>query len=243
MEHLNYIQSLKEHIKAKKWTYHDLAQALQMSESGVKKMLNAKDFSFRRFIQICEALNISASYLLQQAEQKAIPTKNLTSKQQELLLEDRNLLAVYWRLAIEGLTLPEIQKAQNISATELQKHLKNLVQAHLIYQNGNHYLSYQSGKFSWSNDSKIAKQLNREWSELTLLRSLKITGKYNRSHRLVATKLSEKSFDNFILKLNDLLDETVRLSEREEMKLPKSQLRTLSILTAVVQKGLLDPET
>jgi transcriptional regulator with XRE-family HTH domain len=48
MEHITYLKSLKTLLKSKGVTYTELAEHLGMSESGVKKMLNSKDLSFRR---------------------------------------------------------------------------------------------------------------------------------------------------------------------------------------------------
>ncbi len=242
MEHITYLKSLKTILKSKGVTYTELADHLNMSESGIKKMLNAKDLSFRRFFQICEMLNVLPGQVLAAAEQKSIPTQNLTNQQQELLLGNRTLLAVYWRITVEGLSPEETAKAQHLSATELQKSLKKLVSADLLIERDGHYFPKQAGKFRWPDDSKIARHLNREWSELTLHRSLNPKERAEKSHRLMAIRLTEKSYENLLVKLNELLDETVRISEREELTVAKVDLKNLSILTAIVSKGTLDPE-
>jgi DNA-binding Xre family transcriptional regulator len=242
MEHITYLKSLKTLLKSKGVTYTELAEHLGMSESGVKKMLNSKDLSFRRFFQICEMLNVFPGQVMAAAEQKAIPTQNLTSQQQELLLSQRNLLAVYWRITVEGLTPQETAKAQHLSAAELSKALKKLVSADLLTERDGHYFPKQAGKFRWPDDSKIARSLNHEWSELTLHRALNTKESAPKMHRLMAIRLTNKSYENLIVKLEELLDETVRISEREELTAAKSDLKNLSIVTAIVAKGTLDPD-
>lgn len=242
MEHAVYLKSVKELIKTKKLTYKELAQKIKMSESGVKKMLNAKDISFRRFVQICDVLGTLPGHVLYAAEQKSIPTKSLTTKQQDLLLSNRTLLAVYWRISVENLQLKEISVIQKLNMTELTKALKTLATAGLLIENQGTYHSLHTGKFSWPNDSKIAKALNQEWSKLTLSRVLQTTSKIKKHHRLTAIQLSDKAYENFVLKLSELIDETVRISEREELTLPKKDLHNSTILAAVLRQGVLDPD-
>ncbi len=240
MEHLNYLTSLKALLKTKGVTYSELAQHLKMSESGIKKMLNGKDLSFRRFFQICEILHVLPGQVLAAAEQKSIPTQTLSPRQQEALLNDRNLLAVYWRITVEGLSPEEAGKIQHLKPTDLQKALKKLVSLDLISEREDRFFSNSFGKFRWPDDSKIAKHLNQEWSELTLKRALKKTA--NSQHRLAALRLSKKSYENFLGKMSDLLDETVRISEREELTTAAKDLGNVSIVTAIVPQGVLDPE-
>jgi DNA-binding Xre family transcriptional regulator len=242
LEHITYLKSLKTILKTKGVSYTELAEHLKMSESGVKKMLNAKDLSFRRFFQICEMLNVLPGQVMAAAEQKTIPTQNLTIQQQELLLGHRNLLAVYWRITVEGLSPLETAIAQHLTATELNKALKKLVSANLLNERDGHFFPKQAGKFRWPDDSKIARSLNREWSELTLHRALNPKEPSQTMHRLMATRLTAKSYENLLVKLGELLDETVRISEREELIAAKTDLKNVSIVTAIVAKGTLDPD-
>lgn len=241
MEHSLYLKSIKALIKNKQFTYKELAKPLKMSESGVKKLLNGKDLSFRRFVQICDVLNVTPGHVLYSAEQKEIPTLSLTTKQQDLLLSSRAILAVYWRMVIEGLSQTETMALQKISASEINKILRKLVTADLMVEVDGVFKAKHSGKFSWPSDSRIAKTLNKEWSELTLARSLE-NSKTPKLHRLTALKLSEKSYANFNIRLSELLDETVRISEREELTLAKKDLKTVTALAVTLQKGVLDPE-
>ena len=58
------MRAIKTILKVKKMTYRDLAEILEMSESGVKKILSAKDGSFGRVLQMCRALDVSLDDLI-----------------------------------------------------------------------------------------------------------------------------------------------------------------------------------
>ncbi|MEO1268418.1 MAG: helix-turn-helix transcriptional regulator [Myxococcota bacterium] len=55
-------------LKARKMTYHTLGGWIGMSESGVKKLLNAEDGSVGRLADICNALGLSLATLVAEAE-------------------------------------------------------------------------------------------------------------------------------------------------------------------------------
>ena len=61
------MRAIKTILKVKKMTYRDLAEILEMSESGVKKILSAKDGSFGRVLQMCRALDVSLDDLIAEA--------------------------------------------------------------------------------------------------------------------------------------------------------------------------------
>ncbi len=72
MEHSQYLNAIKKALKARGLSYADLARKLKMTESGIKKMLNAKDISFRRILQICDALDILPGQLFSLSEKTFI---------------------------------------------------------------------------------------------------------------------------------------------------------------------------
>lgn len=240
MEHSQYLSAIKKALKARGVTYIDLAEQLKMTESGVKKMLNAKDISFRRVLQICDSLGILPGQLFSLSEKTSISEVSLSAQQEDALLKNRPLLAVYWRLAIEKCELAEIEKLQGLSKSELKKLLDRLVTLDLLTSRKGHYRPQHPGKFKWSDESKLAKTLNREWSELTLRRSLAEKENQKSTHRLVSMKLSQEAYNDLLKRLSKALDEAVQDSEAEELTMSKNDLKNFTALIAVVQKGVFD---
>lgn len=238
MEHSRYLDTIKKILKTREVTYNELAAHLKMTESGVKKMLNAKDISFRRILQICEALGILPGQLFSLSEKNFISEVTLSKPQEDALLKQRSLLAVYWRLAIEGCDLNEIEELQKISKAELKKILDKLVSLELLTVKRGIYTPRHVGKFKWNEESNLVKILNQEWSELTLQRAL--NKKKGASHRLVSMKLSEDSYLRLQQGLAKVLDEAVQNSENEELTLSKKQMHNFTALIATVPQGVLD---
>jgi hypothetical protein len=206
-----------------------------MTESGVKKMLTAKDISLRRILKICDVLSIRPGQLFSNAEALAVPTVYLSEVQEDSLLKDRRLLTVYWLTVIERRTPSEIQNTIKVSDTVMKTALQQLVSLRLLTYRKGLYRPIHSGRFRWPDDSRLAKLLNKEWSELTLKRSLKND---NSAHRLIAVKLSKGSYDSLRGKLVDLLTEAVKVSEREELSLSSRDLIDVTALVATVPQGV-----
>lgn len=240
MEHSVYLEGIKRALRSQGVTYSDLAKELRMTESGVKKMLNAKDISFRRVLQICDVLNILPGQLFTLSEKSSIEEVHLTDRQQEALLKNRNMLAVYWRLAIEHCSIEETESLQKLSKVEIKKHLDKLVSLDLLSVRKGIYKAKHVGKFKWPDDSKIAKALNKEWSKLILQRTLANKKMPETLHRLIAMKLSATSYQEFLKRLSNLVDETVQESEREELTLAQNQLLNITTLLAISPTGVFD---
>lgn len=237
MEHELYLRGLKRHLKSQNITYADLAKQLKMTESGVKKMLNAKDISLRRVLKICEVLNVSPGQVFATAERQGIPTITLDPRQEGALIKDRRLLAAYWLIAIEKRVPAEISKSLGMPEATLKTHLQRLVALDLLTCRRGRYRPRFYGKFRWADDSKLAKILNREWSELTLSRAL---SQAHAQHRLVALKLSAQSFQELRRKLDSALDEAAQSSEREELSMRAPDLQNVSALIATIACGFFD---
>ncbi len=235
LEQQIYVDALKKSLKSRGVTYSDLAHSLKMSESGVKKMLNAKDISFQRIIKICKVLDILPGQLFTLSEQSSIPTLILTEKQESALIKERPLLAVYWLFTIEKKSLEEIMRMQKINLNELKLILQKLVGLDLILHKKNQYVPKHVGNFRWSDDSKIAQLLNAEWSRLILKRALKLKPRQLGLQRLSALKLSKETYQKLIQKLTEFLNEAAQISEREELTRNRKELFDFTILLASIE--------
>lgn len=236
MEHSAYLKGIKGALRARGINYADLAEKLKMTESGVKKMLNTKDISFRRVLQICEVLDVLPGRLLSASEDSLIPTLRLSERQESALIDNRNLLMIYWRFTIEKLSPDEILKEHGFSEVELKKALQKLVSLELVTQRRGKFFSKHPGKFRWPDDSKLVRILNQEWSQLTLKKALKSENAKN--HRLIAMKLSKESYEDFLKRLSNVFDETVQISEREGLMSSHRKVHDVTALFAAIDEGV-----
>lgn len=127
-----FLKSFKSTLKAKQWNYRQVAEALNMSESSVKRLLSNKKLSLDRIEKICEATNISFAEICKQADwQDEDPYLTLSYEQEKLLSESPRLLH-YFTLLTEGLKPQKIEKDYQITAVEAKKFLFTLDKANLI---------------------------------------------------------------------------------------------------------------
>lgn len=236
MEHSVYLTGIKNALRTKGITYADLSKQLKMTESGVKKMLTAKDISFRRVLQICEVLDVLPGQLFSLSEKISIPVVRLSDTQQEALIGNRHLLMIYWRFTIEKLNIDEISRLHHLKDAELKKALQKLLNLDLIVQRRGLFFPKHHGKFRWSDDSKLARLLNQEWSQLTLKKALKRDN--GQTHSLIAMKLSKKSYTSLLNRLSILFDEAIQTSEREELTASRQDLLDVTALFAAVDEGV-----
>jgi transcriptional regulator with XRE-family HTH domain len=238
MEHALYLRALKRALRARGLTYAELAARLGMSESGVKKMLNAKDMSFRRVVQICGALEILPGQLFTLSEHAVIAEVTLTDEQEEALIKNVLLLAVYWRLAVERREPSEIASLHRLDGAQLKRLLDRLVRLQLVSVRRGHYRPRHPGKFRWADDSRLARFLNRSWSKLTLERALK--KRDGGLHRLVAMQIAPEAYQELLRDLSAALDRAVQSSARDELVRARRELHGFSALVAVVPASVCD---
>lgn len=91
---------LKLAMKARRVTYRELAQRINLSEASVKRILSRATLTLQRLDEICAALEVSLTEVLRLAGEKTGDTPEVLSLDQErALAADANLLACFYLLA------------------------------------------------------------------------------------------------------------------------------------------------
>lgn len=234
------VEMLKKVLKVKKITYKMLADELAMSESGVKKLLTSKDISLTRVEQITRLIGLSLADLFQIADESEVKNVRLSPKQENALFENNLLFRVYWFLAVEEKTLDVIKKSEKLTVDQLQRNLMKLENLDLIKIGKNQrVVSVHKGLFRWASDGPLVKKLNHEWSENTLKKVLNHKKSADHLHRLSYLRLSEKSKTAFYDRLNELVNEFARLSQREKTRYADRDLTSISSLIAIANSGFI----
>ncbi len=237
------MNAVKIALKSRGYTYQDLALELKMTESGVKKLFQAKDISLSRLIDIAEVIKIPVANLVRLAQSDEIEEVILSPKQEDVLLKNPILFRIYWRLIIENQTLQEVQKKEKLSLKDLNTLLIKLERLELLKVGKDKQVRLgRKGLFRWSGEGALVKKLNKEWSELVLERSLR-TKKSNLSlHRLSALFLSQNSILELKQELSRIVDDFARRSEREKILLKKESLLPLGLLLAMTPQSFIESD-
>jgi len=214
------VQALKKSLRASSITYADIASALELSESSVKRLFSEQDFSLKRLDQICQLMNIEISDLMDQLgrEQKSID--QLTLPQEELLVSDLKLLVVAI-CTINHWTFNEIIARYSIEKTEAIQYLAKLDKLKLIELLPNNRIKLLiSPHFSWIKNGPIQRYfesqvqtdfMNSSFNNKGELRVF-TTGMLSRNSNAILNKRMERLAQEFRQFHDD--DKSLPLDER-----------------------------
>ena len=86
------VAAVKAELKAAQMTYADLAMALGMAESSVKRMLSKGDMPLSRIDEICRALKMDFAELAKRVADMQPLLAGLTEQQEKAVVADKKLL-------------------------------------------------------------------------------------------------------------------------------------------------------
>jgi hypothetical protein len=149
------IDVLKQELKAQDKTYADLAIALEMSESSVKRMFSKKDMPLTRVDDICHLLNTDYAELSRRVSHATPLMAELTYEQETVVSKDPKLLLCaicvlsYW-------AFEQIVSTYQISEAETTACLLQLDKVGIIELKPlNRYRLKVAKTFKWRSDGPI----------------------------------------------------------------------------------------
>ncbi|MDP2419623.1 MAG: helix-turn-helix transcriptional regulator [Hydrogenophaga sp.] len=122
---LDLVTALKQELKTAQMTYADLAQALGMAESSVKRMLSKGDMSLSRVDAICRSLKIDFAELARRVADTQPLLREMTAEQERAVVADKKLLLVAI-CVLSQWTLEQITASYRLSEAECVKYLVQL---------------------------------------------------------------------------------------------------------------------
>jgi len=231
---------IKKSLKNRRVTYLELASELGMSESGIKKLLTAKDISLQRLNQICNFLEIPLSEVVRSIERRQIREVALTHDQENTLVQEPLLFRIYWRMSVEGQSLAQIKNGEGIENTLLEKSIQKLTKIGLvIVQKDKSVKPLHHGPVRWIGQGPLLQHLNQEWSRLALNRALDHKGQKGHFHHLMSIRLSEEEYSQVLRDLNKFVEDLVHRSEKEALQVSKEKQISRILLMAVNPNGFL----
>ncbi|MFL6610273.1 MAG: helix-turn-helix domain-containing protein [Pseudomonas sp.] len=149
------IATLKQRFKAAGMTYRDVAQALDLSEPSVKRLLANGRLSVERLAQLCELLGVTMAQLLEEAE-RSVPRLQMLTREQEAQLVSNEKLLLVAVCALNHWSLEGIVSAYCVSKAECISHLIVLERMGLAdLKPGNRIRLLVARDFDWLPDGPI----------------------------------------------------------------------------------------
>ena len=119
------VTAIKKELKATQMTYADLAQALGMAESSVKRMLAKGDMSLSRVDEICRAIKIDFAELSRRVADAQPLLSEMTQEQERAVVADKKLLLAAI-CVLSQWTLEQITTRYRMSEAECVKYFAQL---------------------------------------------------------------------------------------------------------------------
>lgn len=119
------IKVLKQELKAAGMTYADLARALGMAESSVKRMLARGEMPLSRLDAVCRALKLDFADLARQVADQQPLLNQLREDQERAVVADKKLLLVAI-CVLSQWTLEQITTTYRLTEAECIRHLAQL---------------------------------------------------------------------------------------------------------------------
>lgn len=119
------VSVLKKELKAAEMTYADLARALGLAESSVKRMLSRGEMSLSRIDAICRALKLDFGEIARMVADARPMLSELTNAQEKAVVSDKKLLLVAI-CVLSQWTLPQILSTYALTDAEGVKYLTQL---------------------------------------------------------------------------------------------------------------------
>ena len=156
------IGELKRYLKSQGVTYAVLAGRVGLSESSIKRMLAKQALSVQRLEQICNAVGIEISDLVEMLDERREYLTELTPQQEEALLADPKLLLMTY-LLINGWSLPSIIEQFDIDEDEAERLLIRLHKARIIELLPLKRVRLLTARnFTWRRDGPVQKFVTRQ---------------------------------------------------------------------------------
>jgi DNA-binding Xre family transcriptional regulator len=151
------IDTLKKELRKQRITYKQVSEALDLSETSVKRLFSEEAFSIKRLEKVCELLHLDISDLVHLMERNIELTSQFTQEQEQELVSDIKLLLVAL-LLMNKLSFEEIIAVYDISETEGIRLLARLDRMKMIeLQPGNRVKLMISQNFEWLPGGPIQK--------------------------------------------------------------------------------------
>ena len=119
------VTALKQELKAAHMTYADLAQALGMAESSVKRMLARGDMPLSRIDAMCRVLRLDFADLARRVADSQPLLQELLPEQERAVVADKKLLLMAI-CVLSQWTLEQITAQYRLSEAECVKYLAQL---------------------------------------------------------------------------------------------------------------------
>ena len=110
-------EAIRAHLRARGMGYQDVAAALNLSESAVKKMFARRDCTLRRLDELCDVIGVDLCEIARGSPRQRKLIDQLSHEQEQEIIDDIQLFIVAV-CAMQGIRLEDITRLYKISEAQ-----------------------------------------------------------------------------------------------------------------------------
>lgn len=158
-----WINTVKQCLKARGITYKDVANSLQLSEASIKRLFSEHSFSMQRLEQVCRMMDMSFSDIARMSDLKYEERQTILSANQEIALAADAILLSYFYLLLNGWKTGRIAKRFELNEHRQTRLLAKLDRLGLIeLQPRNRVRLLTARRIQWRRDGPVRRLYERE---------------------------------------------------------------------------------
>lgn len=156
------IESLKDHLKLRGFSYKDLAKKWKVSESSVKRVMASKEILLSRIEQACEMMGLPVADFFKQVPYEQKNEILYLTPEQELRLSKDPEAMHYFLMLQQGQSVTEIVREYSISNEKNIKILNQLEKWGLIEVHPHHRIKRNYlGQLRFRKEGPVGKQIEK----------------------------------------------------------------------------------
>lgn len=124
--------ALKQVLRAKGMVYKDLAAILDVSEPTIKRLFQEQDCKLSRILDICTALNIEFSELVEISKSREFASGTRLAEEVEAYLAANKDLAAFFILLTGQFDVAQIAAMNHLSDSDVYRYLRELEKLQLL---------------------------------------------------------------------------------------------------------------
>jgi len=223
------VETLKQELRKQRITYRQVSQALELSETSVKRLFADAAFSVRRLEKVCAMLRLELSDLVHLMQKNIELTTELSREQEQELVSDSKLLLIAL-LLMNRLEFSDILSTYDITEPEGIRLLARLDRMKIIeLLPGNRVRLMISSNFKWLPDGPIQKFFENKVQLEFLDSSFNGPGELR---MFVSGMISREGNAEIVRKMQHLAKEMNEMSA-ESQSLPLEQRFGTSLMMAI----------
>lgn len=221
------LDTLKRCLRAKGLNYRDVAEALDLSESSIKRLFSEKTFSLQRLEDVCRYLEMSIYDLARMAATRDDQRHDELSDEQEQALADDPILMSYFYLLLVGWSVPRIGRRLALNQVGQNRYLTRLDRLRLIeLQPRNRARLLTDSRIRWNPKGPVRRRYEQR------VKDEFVAHRFDTAHdtiKLESAELSDASIMVLQRRIDRFAEEFAELTEIDR-SLPADQKRGFGIL-------------